>query len=523
MSLSKRTFIYSSIISAIVVSLMVLYFVLMFPALYVDYMKQVNYYSIKNIQEQFIKDDSYKNISSINPSQNITLKIPNEGDKIFFYHSLFSLEIEIEDKNVLNTINIGREILKDYDINNDFEDEDFKFIEDIILAIKNSVNLDEIPYKFTNINNTEYAKFELLSENISIPSNNTIIYETNVTDNINYYTTYMAISNVNNNLVLTILPVMTPQLSEVTPIIFQSLPMIIGVAILIIIIAALLFSRKIINPVKELADHAEYIKENASLDINPMVINGEDEIAQLGQVLNELYIKLNNNFKELEEKNSFLQEQNNRQEVFLRASSHQLKTPIAASILLLDGMINEIGKFKNTKEYLPKVKEQVLSMKDIVDSILSLNNGTLDLNINSVNLHDILIKILNSYKIQIKEKNIDLVEVYESVYINIDEGLLFKIIDNLISNAIKYTDINGKIKVNLNNENIKITNYGSHIDDNLLPHIFEPFVSSSTKEKGHGLGLYIVSYYCKLLNIDISVDNIKDGVESIVTFKKYPD
>ena len=66
MSLSKRTFIYSSIISAIVVSLMVLYFVLMFPALYVDYMKQVNYYSIKNIQEQFIKDDSYKNISSIN-------------------------------------------------------------------------------------------------------------------------------------------------------------------------------------------------------------------------------------------------------------------------------------------------------------------------------------------------------------------------------------------------------------------------------------------------------------------------
>ena len=83
MSLSKRTFIYSLIISAIVVSLMVLYFVLMFPALYVDYMKQVNYYSIKNIQEQFIKDDSYKNISSINPSQNITLKIPNEGDKIF--------------------------------------------------------------------------------------------------------------------------------------------------------------------------------------------------------------------------------------------------------------------------------------------------------------------------------------------------------------------------------------------------------------------------------------------------------
>ena len=182
MSLSKRTFIYSSIISAIVVSLMVLYFVLMFPALYVDYMKQVNYYSIKNIQEQFIKDDNYKNISSRNPSQNITLKIPNEGDKIFFYHSLFSLEIEIEDKNVLNTINIGRETLKDYNINNDFEDKDFKFIEDIILAIKNSVNLDEIPYKFTNINNTEYAKFELLSENISIPSNNTIIYETNVTD-----------------------------------------------------------------------------------------------------------------------------------------------------------------------------------------------------------------------------------------------------------------------------------------------------------------------------------------------------
>ena len=323
-------------------------------------------------------------------------------------------------------------------------------------------------------------------------------------------------SNLSDSFILTILPVMTPQLSETSPIIFQSLPMIIGTSILLIIIATFLFSRKIINPIERLANHAEYIKENSSLEIEPVDIKGQDEIAQLGEVLNDLYSKLNHNFKQLEEKNAFLKEQNKRQEVFLRASSHQLKTPVAASLLLLDGMINEVGRFKNTKEYLPKVKEQVLSMKEIVDSTLNLNNSVLEVNVETVNVKELIGNILTSYLVQIKEKNIVVVESYKALNIITDENLLYKILDNLISNAINYTDIGQKVEIVLEEDTIKILNYGAHIDEELLPHIFEPFVSSTSNNRGHGLGLYIVSYYCKVLNYKININNTKDGVEVII-------
>jgi len=163
---------------------------------------------------------------------------------------------------------------------------------------------------------------------------------------------------------------MTPKIGEIRPIIFKSLPMIIATAILLILISTFVFSRKIVNPIEKLVNHAVFMKDNTSREVELMKIEGQDEIAVLGETLNDLYLKLNENFKELEKKNDYLSEQNKRQEVFLRASSHQLKTPVAAALLLVEGMINEIGKYKDTKDHLPKVKLQLQSMRKIIDDIL---------------------------------------------------------------------------------------------------------------------------------------------------------
>ncbi|MDZ5010890.1 HAMP domain-containing protein, partial [Clostridium perfringens] len=124
----------------------------------------------------------------------------------------------------------------------------------------------------------------------------------------------------------------------------------------IILVSTYYFSRKIIIPIKKLANHAEFIKNNNIENVYPIDIKGEDEIAILGNTLNELYSKLNESFKSLEEKNKLLIDENKRQDVFLRASSHQLKTPVAAALLLVESMIDEVGKYKNTKEHLPKFK-----------------------------------------------------------------------------------------------------------------------------------------------------------------------
>jgi len=104
MNLSKKTFVYSAIISGTIVILMIAYFILMLPSLYVDYINRSNFKSIKSIQETYIKEGNYNNISSRNPSATVTIKIPNKGNKVFVYNKLGSIDITINDSEVLNFI-----------------------------------------------------------------------------------------------------------------------------------------------------------------------------------------------------------------------------------------------------------------------------------------------------------------------------------------------------------------------------------------------------------------------------------
>ena len=68
-------------------------------------------------------------------------------------------------------------------------------------------------------------------------------------------------------------------------------------------------------------------------------------------------------------------------------------------------------------------------------------------------------------------------------------------------------------------DKLEIINYGSSIDEEILPNIFEPFVKEQKSKNGSGLGLYIVSYYCKILNLDIKIENMNYGVKTILKNK----
>ena len=244
----------------------------------------------------------------------------------------------------------------------------------------------------------------------------------------------------------------------------------------------------------------------------------KDEIMELGETLNELYKKLYSSYVLLEEKNQALLEENKRQEVFLKASSHQLKTPIAAALLLVNGMMDEIGKYKNTKETLPKVKEQILSMKSIVEEILYLNHSTQELELSDVSIGIIIDELINDYQVQAQDKEIEFNRKGEPFIVYANSGILKKIIDNLLSNAVNHTVKNGRIDIIYEKPCLVIRNMGDTIPDDLILHVFEPFVSSDSRNKGKGLGLYVVSWYAKLLQIKADICNVKDGVQVSLDF-----
>lgn len=521
MNLSKKTFVYSAIVSGIIVSLLVAYFVLMLPSLYVDYMKKQNFKSIKTIQENYLKDGDYHNITSPNPTGTLTIKIPAGGNDIFLSNKLFSVKATIKDNKLLKVLekvryySTHRDEIKKIDKNNFELTNDFADVAD---DFKNKLFKDSLPVNIEILTSENKNIYKEESTKVNIVSDNTMIYEFEVFDGTNYYTNYIAMSLDNNDIIVSMLTIMTPKIQEIKPIIFQSLPMIVATSFLLILISAILFSRKIVVPIEKLVNHAVLIKDNTNLDFEPMKIEGHDEIALLGLTLNDLYLKLNENFMELEEKNNSLAEQNKRQEVFLRTSSHQLKTPVAAALLLVDGMINEIGKYKNTKEHLPKVKIQLQSMRKIIDDILNLNSTIESVKMEDIDLCEVIDEILIFHEVQIKAKELHIEKGNSYLTLKTDRILIYKIIDNLISNAINYTPKEEAIKISLSERSLTITNYGAHIDSELLPHIFEPFVSSSSENRGHGLGLYIIAYYAKVLNYEVNIKNIDNGVEGSLYF-----
>ncbi|WP_300380918.1 HAMP domain-containing sensor histidine kinase [Clostridium sp.] len=517
MNLSKKTFIYSSILSGIILSFILIYFIIMLPSLYIDYQGKSNYQAVKEIHKEYIKNKNYDNIHSPNPTATISIRIPSSGSDIYASNIFGTAKINIIDNNLNNLL----DELRYYSKNMETLEVEDSYFERIFDTLKNSFNQDvflkELPVKIEFTESNVKNVFNEGTSKMNILSDETVLYESNSFDGINYFTAYFAITIDKGDIVVSLLSVMTPKIEDVRSIVLQSLPMIIAVLILILLIFTYFFSRKIIIPIKKLADHAEFIKENNINEASPIEIKGEDEIAVLGNILNELYSKLNQSFIKLEEKNKLLVVENKRQDIFLRASSHHLKTPVAAALLLVEGMIDEVGKFKNTKEYLPKVKYQLLSIRKIIDEILDLNNKAVNKKVTNISL--LIDEILSEHEIGIKQKFININFESSHILLDTDYHLIYKIIDNLITNAINYTNKNNDIRIILSEEKLEIINYGAYIDEELLPNIFDAFVSSNSESRGRGLGLYIAYYYATLLGYKIEIDNINSGVKAIVYFK----
>ncbi|GAA0802136.1 hypothetical protein GCM10008910_33130 [Faecalicatena orotica] len=519
MKLSKKTFLYSIGISALLVSLIVIYFVTMLPSLYVDYMKKQNLKSVVEVEKGYMKNHSYKGLKVQNPTGSATLEIPLEGDEIYLAGKAFKFTVTVQDEQLKKLLGQVRNCFGNM---KDVEKEDFEAIDWELLkkGFQKSALLDEtapVDVEVQIDKDTEVFKADD-SVKMHIMDKDIVVFEGGASDEDNQYTTYIAIGRSGSSLIFSFLPVMTPQMKEIKPIVMGSIPMIAAVLFLIVMLCSQFFSKKIVNPVVSLAHYAEEVKNAGSLEVEPFKITARDEIGELGRTLNELYAKLKENYDELEEKNERLKKENKRQEVFLRASSHQLKTPVTAALLLVDGMIQEVGKYKDTKTYLPQVKEQLQSMRKIVEDILYLNHCTENLHIESVDVDVLLMEVMGAYRIQAEMKKLRFEKGGTTRTVPSDRELLKKILDNLFSNAVANTPENGQILVESEAGSVSIVNQGAHIDETLLPHLYEPFVSGSGKERGKGLGLYVSAYYSEVLGCKLTVENVSGGVRAKLNF-----
>lgn len=512
MNLSRKTLLYSTIISVIIVSLLMGYFILMFPSLYVAYMQNRNYDSVVRLQEGYMKSGTYDNLEVKNPSGTMTADIPLTGDTFYIINQFVRVTVHVREEKLLALLDKLRYYMKNTEEMKNLKEEDMELEELKGLLNPEQYLPTDYPLEFHFELQDSENVFQELSSRFHAVSDSLMVLESNVTDGNNYYTSYIALGITKDAVNITFVPVMTPRISEIKPVILQSLPMISAVALLLVLISSQVFSKLIVYPIIRLSNHAKFIKGSENLQLEPIPVTGRDEISSLAESLNELYQKIQQNYQELERTNQYLAEENKRQEVFLRASSHQLKTPIAAALLLVEGMINEVGKYRDTKAYLPEVKHQLNSMKKIVEDILYLNRFSGEIHRESFSLGDLMEECIAAYRVQLEEKAVTLTREGTAPNLYTDPELLHKILDNLFSNALYFTREGGKVSIAYEEHGLCLINYGAAIPEDLLPHVFEAFVTGISGNKAHGLGLYVVSYYARLLNCQVRIQNISQGV-----------
>lgn len=537
MKLGKRNLLYSLLLAAVMLLFLVGYFVCMLPSLYVDYTMDQNLRAVKEQHRTFVESGSYREVPVKNPTACFSVKVPEAGDSLFLSAKMFSVELVITDERLKELCAQVRSLLAQYregipdtgawdDGQFQAQIDEWKEILSDVFAGQGQAPFEIRLLEQQNIEDEwhgEYEKMHAVSDKF-------IVFEMGVEDANSRYINYIAVERTDDGMVFTFLPVMMPDMDEIRPIVLQSLPMLTAVVLLLVLLFSQIYSRGIVTPIVRLVQRTEHIKSNprfltgqASLPAKRTPARG-DEIGMLSETIDSLYGKIRESYEELAAKNRALEQENERQEVLLRASSHQLKTPIAAALLLVDGMYHQIGKYQDTQTYLPRVKEQLLSMQRMVEDILYLNQCGEHLQLQEVELRPVLDRQLALCRIAAMEKQLCVdVRGAADAAAWTDEALLSQILENLLANAVRYTPEGGRILVTLAGHALAIQNYGVQIDETLLPHIFEPFVSGNhdrTKTGGqsHGLGLYIAAYCAGKIGARIRVENTADSVLAELTF-----
>ena len=288
--------------------------------------------------------------------------------------------------------------------------------------------------------------------------------------------------------------------------------MIIGV------IAAYIFSSYITKPIQQLSDIAERMS-NLDFDVK---YHGKDksEIGVLGNSMNNMSKKLEENISQLKSANKELQRDIDRkvkmEEVrteFLSNVSHELKTPIALIQGYAEGLKEGISDDPESMDfYCGVIIDEAGKMNNMVKKLLTLNQiefGNEELVMERFDIIELITSIVNANELRASQKGIRI------------EYKIEEVVTNYITNAINHCDFENRIEVSVerigDDVRVHVFNTGKNIPEEDIPNIWQKFYKvdkARTREYGgNGIGLSIVKAIMDSYGKGFGVINKSNGVE----------
>lgn len=360
----------------------------------------------------------------------------------------------------------------------------------------NDINT-EIAYIYIRSNNTisisanlesiiDISKIDKLLSKLDLTTENG---KFNYKRNTYYYVT--SISNDTISIAITDDKYITKMKQSILVIIFR----VVGLSFVLVSFFILAWSNKLVNRIKKIKDKIDNMNnENYSHEADTRY---SDELYTLDRAVQDMH--------------KYLTEQEEYKNQMYQNISHDFKTPITVMKSYIEAEEDGI----QTKEETMKVlKEQLQKLEIKVHSLLYLNKlNYLKDELNNLNeQYDVSLIIYAAVdKFKMSRPDVEFV-------LDIDKkNTMFRgsydmweaIIDNILNNFLRYAK--KKIKITVKNNKIILYNDGETIDENVLNNIFTPY------EKGvkgvFGLGLSIVEKTLHLLDYNITIENVKNGVK----------
>lgn len=286
------------------------------------------------------------------------------------------------------------------------------------------------------------------------------------------------------------------QAKFVTQAVVKALPFSLGCSLLISVLCALLFSKAMTDPMKKISATTERMMRLDRTARCPVPTT--DEIGVLAQNVNALYTNLLSAIETLEQEKEHVREMERANVDFLRAASHELKTPVTALHATLENMILGVGKYQDYATYLPACREMVEQLSGMIHEILEASKLNMPTEpARAVDVSELLAELCQPYQLIAAARQISFsLDLSEHVSATLPVGPFRKALSNVLANAVDYTPPGKTVSVCLTAREIVIENGCTPIHEKEIPHLFEPFYrpdfSRSRDSGGNGLGLYLV-------------------------------
>lgn len=291
----------------------------------------------------------------------------------------------------------------------------------------------------------------------------------------------------------------------------------ISIGILFLFLAFSVFldmtiSKRIMNPFNKIIK-TKIAQINEPQEFNDLPIpSNTEEFMILDQAISEMMKRIQKSF--------------NQERIFISHASHELKTPISVLQSKLEAMFSAENLSQIQSEKLMDMQHTLQKMKKSVNALLLISkvNNAQFLKTENVELSQMLTELLEDWAEISQSKGVELVllENQSFVFENTNESLCHMMIQNAISNAVKYVSKGGRITLSgmahPDFYEIRIENEGEGIDQNLIDQVKNGlvFLKEVDKEKS-GFGLQIMFKIAIFLGVQLDINSLKG--KTLVSFR----